>query len=304
MPRNIKFDAKSFSLPKKRKKVPVWRYPNTIERSYLTDLTQLVKKWKKSAIDIVIPQISGLILAADILIIDSVFAANIDDWVDDLNALMEAFKGSISINEQVAVSELMFTAEQMNTFNAKQWAKVTKGVLGVPLLQAEPWLQPILKGFTKENLDLIQALENQTFKDVSTVVNRGIKEGKSYVTIKNELLGTKLEKGVFNKVETRAQLIARDQIGKLNGQLTKTRQTEVGISRYFWRDSADQRVRSSHSLMDGLLCNWEDSTVYSADDGKTWISRPSGAVLLHPGQDYQCRCASEPDFRTISLENV
>jgi hypothetical protein len=45
-------------------------------------------------------------------------------------------------------------------------------------------------------------------------------------------------------------------------------------------------------MIDGALCRWEDSTVFSQDGGKTWINRPSGAVLLHPGMDYQCRCTA------------
>jgi hypothetical protein len=32
--------------------------------------------------------------------------------------------------------------------------------------------------------------------------------------------------------------------------------------------------------------------VYSDDGGKTWKPRPSGAVLLHPGIDFQCRCTA------------
>ena len=44
--------------------------------------------------------------------------------------------------------------------------------------------------------------------------------------------------------------------------------------------------------MDGLLCRWDDATVYSEDGGKTWIPRPAGAVLMHPGMDYQCRCCA------------
>lgn len=44
--------------------------------------------------------------------------------------------------------------------------------------------------------------------------------------------------------------------------------------------------------MNGLLCSWNDSAVYSEDGGKTWIDRPYGAVLLHPGDDYQCRCTA------------
>jgi hypothetical protein len=75
---------------------------------------------------------------------------------------------------------------------------------------------------------------------------------------------------------------------------------------YIWETSGDERVRGtpkeeggiypnarpSHYAMDSLLCRWDDSSVYSEDGGRTWIDRPPGAVLLHPGDDYQCRCTA------------
>jgi uncharacterized protein with gpF-like domain len=44
--------------------------------------------------------------------------------------------------------------------------------------------------------------------------------------------------------------------------------------------------------MDEGLCRWDNASVYSDDGGKTWKPRPSGAVMQHPGQDYQCRCTA------------
>jgi hypothetical protein len=75
---------------------------------------------------------------------------------------------------------------------------------------------------------------------------------------------------------------------------------------YIWSTSGDERVRGtpkseggkypdaipSHYLMNEKLCRWDDSTVYSDDGGKTWRDRPAGAVQLHPGEDYQCRCTA------------
>ena len=173
--------------------------------------------------------------------------------------------------------------------------------MGIPLFQTEPWLDDTIKGFTKENIDLITNLRDSTVKDVDTIINRGVKQGLRKETIRKQILeGTDLKPGRFRKTRTRAQLIARDQIDKLNGQLTKNRQTGVGISRYIWRTLIDEKVRTSHRAMEGMLCRWDDATVYSVDNGKTWLQRSSiGGVEQHPGQDYQCRCYGEADFRTL-----
>jgi SPP1 gp7 family putative phage head morphogenesis protein len=90
----------------------------------------------------------------------------------------------------------------------------------------------------------------------------------------------------------RANLIARDQIGKLNGQVTQARMEAAGLDMYIWSTSGDERVRSSHAELDGKLCRWDDALVYSKDGGKTWIKRPGGMTHVHPGEDISCRCCA------------
>lgn len=99
--------------------------------------------------------------------------------------------------------------------------------------------------------------------------------------------------------KSRAAFIARDQIGKLNGIITQKRMEDIGLTMYEWSSSSDERVRESHALMDGKLCRWDDATVYSEDGGKTWKKRPNGAVLMHPGMDYQCRCCALAWFNEL-----
>jgi uncharacterized protein with gpF-like domain len=73
---------------------------------------------------------------------------------------------------------------------------------------------------------------------------------------------------------------------------SRQRMESVGLSMYIWETSGDERVRSSHELMDGLLCRWADPTVYSRNKGKDWIPRPEGAALTHPGEEDGCRCCA------------
>jgi hypothetical protein len=90
--------------------------------------------------------------------------------------------------------------------------------------------------------------------------------------------------------KSRVNLIARDQIGKLNSMATQARMQNVGLNMYIWETAHDERVRSTHVPMDGKLCQWDNPRVYSDDGGKTWIPRSSGWVHLHPGMSIQCRC--------------
>jgi SPP1 gp7 family putative phage head morphogenesis protein len=100
--------------------------------------------------------------------------------------------------------------------------------------------------------------------------------------------------------EERARVIARDQVGKLNGQLTELRQRQAGVTTYYWRTSRDERVREAHDVLEGMLCRWDDPTVYSDDGGATWKPRSAiGAFEGQPGGEFQCRCSAESNVAQV-----
>jgi len=83
--------------------------------------------------------------------------------------------------------------------------------------------------------------------------------------------------------EGRAELIARDQTLKLNGQINQTRQENAGVTSYIWSTSKDERVRPMHQDLEGTEQDWNDPPI-TAEDGS----------VNHPGQDYSCRCVGLP----------
>jgi SPP1 gp7 family putative phage head morphogenesis protein len=93
--------------------------------------------------------------------------------------------------------------------------------------------------------------------------------------------------------ESRAKLIARDQVGKLFGAIQEARQVGLGIDRYTWRTSNDNRVRDTHEKREGESYSWNDPPGDLSDPG-------DGG---HPGFPINCRCWAEPDLTAI-LENL
>ena len=83
-----------------------------------------------------------------------------------------------------------------------------------------------------------------------------------------------------------------DQRLKRLAKETQHRMEAIGLSMYVWSTCNDERVCKSCEKMDEKLCRWDDSTVYSRTKGKTWIPRPKGASLTHPGEKDGCRCTS------------
>jgi len=112
----------------------------------------------------------------------------------------------------------------------------------------------------------------------------------------------------FKVTDGRAKVLARDQTAKMNCSISAIRQNAVGIDKYIWETSMDRRVvgtpgglykkisnlHKNHYKMEGLLCRWDDPTVYSKDKGKTWIKREADMPKNHPGDDIMCRCRPAP----------
>ncbi len=51
---------------------------------------------------------------------------------------------------------------------------------------------------------------------------------------------------------SRAKLLARDQVGKLNGRLTQRRQQDIGVEMYIWSTSRDERMRARPGTQDNM----------------------------------------------------
>ena len=112
----------------------------------------------------------------------------------------------------------------------------------------------------------------------------------------------------FKVSDGRAKVLARDQTAKMNCSISALRQQAVGIDKYIWETSKDKRVvgtpgglytkttklHKNHYKMEGLMCRWDDPTVYSIDKGKTWLKRTEDMPHNHPGDDILCRCRPAP----------
>jgi hypothetical protein len=189
-------------------------------------------------------------------------------------------------------------AENLNDFNNAQWQKSAKAELGVEFPMYEDWWPETKSFWQEQNYGLIRKLSNDYITQINQKTEQAVLSGWSVLQLAAEI------RKIDNSIKQgRANLIARDQIGKLNEEVTQARMEQAGLTMYIWSTAQDERLRGnpaghypnakpSHYLMEGLLCQWSDSTVYSDDGGKTWKPRPSGAVLLHPGRDIQCRCTA------------
>lgn len=94
--------------------------------------------------------------------------------------------------------------------------------------------------------------------------------------------------------KNKSNFIARNETGNLNAAIQRSQIEGAGFEMYTWMSMTDGVTRDSHRNMNGIVCRWDDPTVYSADGGKTWRKRLASMFIGQPGQDYNCRCTAVP----------
>ena len=156
-------------------------------------------------------------------------------------------------------------------FHKRQFMQMIRATYGVDIFKSEPWLENELAAWEAENIALIKSVGEQAKASMHGTYIRAVKDGRSLRDVKAEV------KSLYGVADKRAELIARDQIGKLNGQLTQIRQQAIGVEEYTWESMDDERVRPSHQDYDGKTFKWSEPP-------------PEG----HPGQPIRCRCYAAP----------
>ena len=83
----------------------------------------------------------------------------------------------------------------------------------------------------------IQYVGATYYDQINSILFTGFVEGQTKETI------AKLLRGRNAVLNSRAEFIARNEMGNMYATLTKIRQTENGVTHYIWRTSEDERVQ-------------------------------------------------------------
>ncbi|MFB6371613.1 MAG: phage minor head protein [Bradymonadaceae bacterium] len=243
------------------------KYAYKIEKQELDPLKKSLERYVLSALETMRSEINERAEQ------DSWLQYHADSLDDNLRVLERRFdKAIVEYEGQRSEAEMHRLAEQMaadvDEYNARNNEKHFSQLLGVnPTWNSAP-IKKALDEFADENVDLITKMPFDVAQRIKTDVAKALKEGRRFEEIIPNVR-EKLGVGAY-----RGELIARDQIGKINGQLNQIRQQQMGVEGYVWVTMNDERVRPSHSIKDGEEFLWGKPP---ADTG-------------HPGEDIQCRC--------------
>lgn len=175
------------------------------------------------------------------------------------------------------VARLQEISSATATASRKAWARQLKASLGVDLPTAEPELGPVMTAFRDENVALIRSLAADKVTRV-----RAILDDAGAGTRVEEVAKSIRDMGEVTR--SRAELIARDQVLKLNAEVTQRRHEAAGIVEFVWSTSRDERVRADHKVLEGKRYRYDDPPI---------VDRRRGTRGL-PGIHFQCRCVAVP----------
>lgn len=249
----------------KTKQLRPIKEPRKIELEYYKELKKLANQLKADVNEHIIANLKSYEVTQD-----NAFGA-----LSMLELLRQ--KWQTLRTEQIASN----VTEQVNRANRQKFMSQVNQATGIDIetLVREENLTEIVALQRQKQKILIKSIPEEFLKSVEVVVTNGLANGLRPEEIARQLKGIKGISSTFGKLENRVKMIARNEIATMNGNLTKARAQNAGITKAIWVTSRDERVRDCHRVRDGKEFELSKG-LYSACDGKT----------LLPGQDFNCRC--------------
>lgn len=244
-------------------------YPFTVERIYARELRNIMQEFARGLLTQIRP-----VLAAEV-------RAMRNDSPADLMRIIRQYTNK-ALNGDLLAQRIARAVEEANGENI---ASAVEKVIGVRLTPEGSALRSALELWAEDNAQRITNMQTDYLARVQNAVTRGLSNGWT-----NREIAAEINKATGIGLK-RAKLIARDQVGTLNAQITKNRDEELGITKFKWRTMRDIAVRGAP--MNGIGGKYPDAVPsHVAREGEEYeYSNPPDGEL--PGQPIQCRCYAE-----------
>lgn len=183
--------------------------------------------------------------------------------------------------------KLISNVERAVSNSFAEFSKISIGERYIPA----PVEKSLLNNWKNNFLIQCKSATNDLKKIISKDVYDSVMRGDALSVVRKKVL-----ESTSDYTKKKAQFIARDQVSKLNGAINKIQQKSVGINLYVWNAVGDARTRESHSRLNGVICSWDDPTIYyKVEDNKLVKHKRLASMFIgHPSEDYQCRCFGLP----------
>lgn len=274
-------------LEQQLSRVATRRKPKGVEMSrstgieYAAKLKRIVTGIRKDINEQLIPLLRKL---APQYQADSAPTVTRDNWSDVILAILQLIRDRWTGAQFDALAGEVASSfvRSADRVNADRFRK-DLSLFGIDVFTDDPDLVNYLQLSIRDNTRLIKSISDQYLTQVESIVLTNVRAGGRPAVIQRQLINQ------FGVAERRAKLIARDQTAKVNGDLTRRRQTFAGFPYFQWITLKDERVRDRHDRLAQRVTAYGKG-IYRWDDPP--LSDRGEPII--PGEDFQCRCFARP----------
>lgn len=270
-------------VTKPKARIPPARWPNAARLEYVVQLSKVVAELDELVRKRWLPKVPALLASAAAAKSRARLDAGADGTVGGFDPVVLVRELEQAFALDVVVQGI---GEQVADHNKAELNKQFQAGLGFDVLQSEPYLAEQLELFAADNVRLIRKLTTEAAEELRGIIVRGVRTSADLASVQEQI---EARIGITGR---RAALIARDQVGSLNAELTQLRHTQAGVTAYEWQTAGDERVRPGHRALDGTEQKYDKPPVVDPRTGKR----------AHPGEDVNCRCIAVPKLAELRAQ--
>ncbi len=277
--------------PTKAKPIPRPLPPTGIATAYTTMLLALSRSMDAAIMKVLAPS-----LRADSIRLDAPADGGHGFEPEEIKRLIREMTRQLEhmTGAPALLKGLNQIAARTGQYSQEQWRQQLQKSLGIDLSR-DVHMAPLVAKFRKTNVALISSLADDKVSRVHRVLSDA-GPGTRVEEIQRRIVEQ------TGATESRAALIARDQVLKLNANVTQQQHEAAGITSYTWSTSRDERVRhpepgklgGDHKDLEGHVFEYSKPPVVDTRTGRR----------ANPGEDYQCRCCAIPILDGIDTDAV
>jgi SPP1 gp7 family putative phage head morphogenesis protein len=263
----------------KLRKAPRPRWPHKERLEYYRELLAMVEGVQAVVRRMVLPELARIVAAVNITRPEDepIRTDAPGDAIEDLFA-EAAGEAQAAVPVRMIEMAAQRNAVRVALFQGNELQRQVQHVAKINVWADTTGLAEHLELAVGQNVKLITSLAHGQLDEIKDVVVRGARAG-----VHQSVIAEQIEQR-FAMTKKRAALIANDQVGKLNGELNQIRQQRLGVRRYRWSSSQDERVRPRHRKLNGTIQEWRKPPLTDERTGEH----------AHPGQPIRCRCQPIP----------
>ncbi len=226
--------------------------PTGAQRSVLLRIyMRVVRGWQQRFRETILPEYER---ALSELITDDAGTLNTTIGISERQMTQLANAAGLSVDEWISTVE---------TWHRKRFAQAFNPTgVNVGTLLDRNDVNATLAAVLGENTALIRSLDDQMRNGISGAVFRGLQARTPARDLAREI------RKVASVGQSRAELIAADQLQKLTGALDEQRQKQAGIDKFQWAHSGKAKPRPEHVARDGKIYAWTDPVATSDPPGR------------------------------------